>query len=194
MCLCRPRASSGTEAVCPASTGSLTVACAAVGAPEPVLSPWDPGSSTACGVLSRGAGVGRGPPAWLALVVLHRCVRGCEHTHGPGDHAGRSWLRLLPASLPEEEALRLSSEWPCGAARLISTLHRRQFLHNSGGREEPEQPPPPTTLGPRERQAFLASKCLLRQALFRPFRGSVCFHKELFKPKHRCSFENEKSN
>lgn len=78
--LCRLRASSGTEAVRPASTGPITVACVAVGAPEPVLSPWDPGGTTARGVRSRGAGVGRGPPAWLALVVLHHCVRGCAHT------------------------------------------------------------------------------------------------------------------
>ena len=82
-------------------------------------------------------------------------------------------------------------QWGClshfhSAQKTVSPQLRRE--------EEPEQPPPPTTPGPSERQAFLVSKCLLRQALFRPFRGSVCFHKELFKPKHRCSFENEKSN
>lgn len=147
MCLCRPRASSGTEAVCPASTGSLTVACAAVGAPEPVLSPWDPGSSTACGVLSRGAGVGRGPPSWLALVVLHRCVRGCEHTHGPGDHAGRSWLRLLPASLPEEEALRLSSG-PVGLPTSFPLCTEDSFSTTPEGGRSQSSPHPPRPWDP----------------------------------------------
>ena len=80
--LCRPRASSATEAVHPASTGPLTVACVAVGAPEPVLSPWDPGGTTACGFAAEGRAWGGGClPAWLALVVLHHCVRGCAHTH-----------------------------------------------------------------------------------------------------------------
>ena len=37
-----------------------------------------------------------------------------------------------------------------------------------------------TTLGPRERQAFLVSKCLLRQALFRPFWGLCMFPQRAF--------------
>lgn len=81
--------------------------------------------------------------------------------------------------------------WGCpphfhSAQKTVSPQLRRE----GGARAAPTL----TTLGPHERPAFLVSKCLLRQALFRPFRGSVCFHKELFKPKHRCSFENEKSN
>ena len=78
--LCRPRASSATEAVRPASTGPLTVASVAVGAPEPVLSPWDLGGTTACGFAAEGRAWGGGRLPGVALVVLHHCVRGCVHT------------------------------------------------------------------------------------------------------------------
>ena len=58
----------------PASTGSLTVACVTVGAPEPGLFPWDPGSTAACRFPAVGWAWG-GPPAWLALVALHHRAR-----------------------------------------------------------------------------------------------------------------------
>ena len=63
----------------PASTGSLTVACVTVGAPEPGLSPWDPGGTATYRVPSRGVGVGRaaclaGPSGPASLRVRTRAA------------------------------------------------------------------------------------------------------------------------
>lgn len=154
--LCHLRASSGTEAVRPASTGSVTVACVTVGALEPGLNPWDPDGAAACGVPSRGVGVGGWPPAWLVLVVLRRCVLWvCTHMrmHALLKERGSigSWgpcrplLAAAPACVSAWGGSLEAEQWPRGLPSSFPLCTEDSFSTTlEGGRSQssPHTPRP----------------------------------------------------